>query len=169
VTDYPEGDGARGFALKVILGWTLALACTTSTHGGPLEQFDWLAGTWTRESASATVYESWRVLSERTMEGQSHVVLKTTGERRLAESLLLVEMGGEIYYIPRPPENPYPVTFRLTSHDDGVAVFENPQHDFPTKIVYRRNDDGSMTASIEGPTERPGEPGRIDFHFTRED
>lgn len=81
---------------------------------------------------------------------------------------MLVEMGGEIFYIPRPMENPLPVAFRLISHESGRAVFENPAHDFPTRIIYRRNDDGSMTARIEGPGE-DGESRGIDFHFRRVD
>jgi hypothetical protein len=124
-------------------------------------------GTWKRETAHDVTFETWRAPSGRTLEGEAHAESKETGERRLTESLLLVAMGGEIYYIPRPAESPLPVAFRLTAHTSGRAVFENPAHDFPKKIVYQKNADGSMTASLEGPGPGGQPLRRIDFHFTR--
>ena len=49
---------------------------------------------------------------------------------------------------------PYPrgqssVSFRLVSSADAEAVFENLEHDFPKRIIYRRGDDGGLTARIE--------------------
>jgi len=101
------------------------------------------------------------------MEGESYVATKKTGEKVLTESLLLVEMGPDVYYIPRPMGNPFPVAFRLVKSDDGKAVFENRQHDFPQRITYVRNADGSLTATIEGPGP-DGDPRAIDFNFQRE-
>ena len=31
-----------------------------------------------------------------------------------------------------------------------MVVFENPQHDFPQRIIYRLEKDGSLLARIEG-------------------
>jgi hypothetical protein len=145
----------------------LVVMATQSAHAGGLKRFDWLAGTWKRERANKTVYETWRVLSDRTMEGESYVVTKKTGEKVLTESMLLVEMGPDVYYIPRPMGNTYPVAFRLVESDDGKTVFENKQHDFPQRITYQRNTDGSLTATIEGPGP-DGAPRSIDFSFQRE-
>ena len=30
------------------------------------------------------------------------------------------------------------------------AVFENPQHDFPKRIIYRKGEADSLTASVDG-------------------
>jgi hypothetical protein len=40
-----------------------------------------------------------------------------------------------------------PVQFRLTARTRTGATFENPAHDFPQRIVYRRSGD-SMVATI---------------------
>jgi hypothetical protein len=45
-------------------------------------------------------------------------------------------------------------------------VFENPQHDFPTKIVYGLQADGSLLAAIEGPG-RDGKPRRVEYPYKR--
>ncbi len=42
-------------------------------------------------------------------------------------------------------------------------VFENPQHDFPQRILYRKNPDGTLHARAEG--ERNGKLSGQDFHF----
>jgi hypothetical protein len=33
---------------------------------------------------------------------------------------------------------------------DSRAVFENPEHDFPKRIIYRLTPDGSLNARVEG-------------------
>jgi hypothetical protein len=48
---------------------------------------------------------------------------------------------------------------------NGKAVFENPQHDFPQRIIYRLEKDGSLAAAIEGMSK--GKLKRIDFPMKR--
>jgi len=44
-------------------------------------------------------------------------------------------------------------------------IFENAAHDFPQRIIYRLNDDGSLLARIEG--KRGGELKGVDFPMRR--
>ena len=74
-------------------------------------------------------------------------------------------MGDDTFYIPRPRENPLPVAFRLVESGDRRLVFENPDHDFPTRIAYELRDDGSLLVWIAGPGDA-GSERRIDFEFT---
>ena len=43
-----------------------------------------------------------------------------------------------------------PVSFYLTKSDDKELTFENPKHDFPTKIVYTKISNDSLVAVIYG-------------------
>jgi len=138
---------------------------SSAVFAGDLDKLRWLEGTWKRDSSRGAVYERWRLLSEHTFEGDSWRE-SSSGERRHGESLLLVEMGGEVFYIPKPAENPYPVAFKLTEITAEQVVFENPEHDFPNRIGYARQGDAAMTVWIEGPGEGD-EPRRIEFHFKR--
>ncbi|HET9481358.1 MAG TPA: DUF6265 family protein [Candidatus Polarisedimenticolia bacterium] len=135
-----------------------------------LRSLDWLLGSWVREGRRVAVHEVWTRLSDRTFEGESFSVSKEDGRKTPMEDLRLVEMGGDVFYVPKVAGNPYPVAFRLVAHKDGEALFENPGHDFPTRIGYRLEPDGTLLAFIEGPAE-PGSPGgaarRIDFSFRR--
>lgn len=40
--------------------------------------------------------------------------------------------------------------FKLTRVTANEAVFENPEHDFPKRIIYRKKSATEMTASIDG-------------------
>jgi hypothetical protein len=128
-----------------------------------LDQLEWMLGVWHMETPKVKVEETWRKLGDRTFEGDSVTRSKADGKILARESIILAEMGGEIFYIARPSQNPYPVAFRLVLLQARTAVFENPQHDFPQKITYSRNQDGSLDASVEGPQD--GKPKRISFHF----
>lgn len=58
------------------------------------------------------------------------------------------ERGAIVYY--SMPGGRAPATeFALTGHAGQRAVFENPEHDFPKRIIYARDGD-EMTARIDG-------------------
>ena len=61
-------------------------------------------------------------------------------------------MSGDsgIVLMPQPRGRP-PTPFRMTASDSVSAMWENPQHDFPQKISYRRIASDSIVAAIAGP------------------
>jgi hypothetical protein len=66
------------------------------------------------------------------------------------EYLRLEQRADGIYYVAHPKAR-YPGTdFKLTRVSATEAVFENPQHDFPKRIIYRKGEDDSLTASVDG-------------------
>lgn len=156
----------RAAAIAAMVGALLApsvLAAPLSLQTSALDELSWLAGEWQRETGNGLALERWR-RTDAGLAGEGLVV--RGGQARPLEALLLVEMAGETYYIAKPPENAYPVAFRLVSRTGGEFVFENTTHDFPQRITYRRTGENTMTASIEGPGES-GAPQRIDFEFIR--
>jgi hypothetical protein len=42
--------------------------------------------------------------------------------------------------------------FRVTELTGNAVTFSNPEHDYPQRIIYRRQPDGSLLARIEGTT-----------------
>jgi Domain of unknown function (DUF6265) len=63
------------------------------------------------------------------------------------------EKDGHVVLTPYPDGKASPATFRLTDYDQKSrrAVFENPKHDFPTKISYQLVADDSLTILVSGP------------------
>jgi hypothetical protein len=43
-----------------------------------------------------------------------------------------------------------PTDFKLTKWDGTEAIFENPQHDFPKRVLYRRLPDNVVVAKVDG-------------------
>lgn len=140
-----------------------ALAVLNPLQSPGLGDLDWLEGEWERPVRGGIAIERW-VRTAAGLTGEAVVV--RDGRERQTEALLLVEMGGELFYIAKPPENPYPVAFRRISAADGSFVFENPTHDFPQRIIYRRIGEDAMVATIEGPGDDGGTTS-IDFEFVR--
>ena len=66
------------------------------------------------------------------------------------EYLRIEQRVDAIYYVAHPKARCPGTDFKLTKLAAREAVFENPQHDFPKRVTYRKNPDGSLTASIDG-------------------
>ena len=96
------------------------------------------------------------------MLGVSRTVNKK-GKTVAFEYLRIVERDGGLVYVAQPNGRP-PTEFVLTELRGTRAVFENPRHDSPQRIVYELSDGGVLSASIG--FMNGGRPTR--FEFTRE-
>lgn len=113
-----------------------------------LQSVAWLLGTWRAESRDTLISETWVAVSDTTYEGRGVTRSRTDGSTREEEDLRLVAMGDGVFYVAKVAQNERPVAFRLTSCADGRFVFENPAHDFPRRIEYRRVDDARFEAHV---------------------
>ena len=59
------------------------------------------------------------------------------------------EDDGEIYFIAI-PSGQAETRFKLIKQDKNEAVFENPTHDFPQRVIYRLQENGALLGRIEG-------------------
>jgi hypothetical protein len=66
------------------------------------------------------------------------------------EQLMIKVEDGKLIYTAT-PSGQQTASFTATSVSDTGFVVENPQHDFPQRISYRRRGADSLTAKIEGP------------------
>jgi len=121
----------------------------------------WLAGSWEGKQGAGTFEEHWTTPVGGIMIGMGR---QTSGDKTVfTEFLKIVQTKDAIEYrvtIDGQPET----AFKLTSLKDGEAVFENPEHDFPQKIVYRKEKDG-LLAWIEG--KQGGKDAKMEFRMKR--
>jgi hypothetical protein len=130
--------------------------------GAEVDRLAWLAGCWTQPRANGLVEEHWMTPRGASMLGMSRTV---DGDKTVEYEFLRIAMvGGTLAYVAR-PSGQSEATFPLKSVADGVVVFENLSHDFPQRIIYRRNADASITARIEGMVK--GEVRGRDFPYRR--
>ena len=118
-----------------------------------LREMDWLIGTWkARNSPEKAILEHWNKASDLTFEGVG--LIESGDTRKEQETLRIVAMSGEIFYLAKVSHNPFPTAFKLTRQSQKELVFENPDHDFPKKIVYRLITEDSLEVSVTGAEEK---------------
>lgn len=112
-----------------------------------VESLEWLSGAWTSESGDKWTEELWMAPKGGVMLGTNR-----SGEGGRATGYEFMRIAadetGAISFWGSPAGAP-PVAFRLISLKNGEAVFENPAHDYPVRIVYRREGD-RLTGTVSG-------------------
>jgi hypothetical protein len=130
--------------------------------GAEVDRLAWLSGCWTQPRANGLTEEHWMTPRGGSMLGMSRTVVG--GKTVEYEFLRIGVVDGSLAYVAR-PSGQSEATFPLKSVEDGVVVFENLSHDFPQRIIYRRDADASITARIEGTVN--GEARSRDFPYRR--
>jgi hypothetical protein len=132
-----------------------------------INDLSWLAGAWvgTRgEGGAISIEERWAPPLGGAMLAVSRTV--KGGKMGAFEYLRIIERDGGLVYIAQ-PGGAKPTEFvltELTAELGGTrAVFDNPRHDYPKRIVYEHSaeDGGRLTATI-GYT-KGGSPRRFEF------
>jgi hypothetical protein len=139
-----------------------ALAPAQPPSPPSVQDFSWLSGCWTAVGAEAGSGETWLAPAGGTLLGISRTV---KGGKTVAHEFMQIREiePGRIAFIAL-PSGQSEATFPLVSLTGQEAVFENPQHDFPQRVIYRRDKD-LLTGRIEGL--RNGQVRGIDFPLKR--
>jgi hypothetical protein len=105
-----------------------------------------MSGHWVGSADDVEMEEAWIEPNGGVMLGVHRDV--TPGKSAIFEYLRIEDRDGTVVYIASPMGRGA-TEFPLLLLGERVAVFENPDHDFPQRIIYRRNGD-RLTAQIEG-------------------
>ncbi|HKO99860.1 MAG TPA: DUF6265 family protein [Pyrinomonadaceae bacterium] len=141
--------------LVIVLILGIISFSTTSVPSGAQERaftlsdLSWLSGSWrTAPGGKMQIEEHWMAPAGNSMLGMSRTV---AGDRTVEFEYLRLEQRAEaIYYVAHPKARCPGTDFKLTKLSGQEAVFENPAHDFPKRIIYQKGADGSLTASVDG-------------------
>jgi hypothetical protein len=89
---------------------------------------------------------------------------RTTSEgRTVAYEFLVIRPGPKgLEYVAKPSGQAEAV-FTAVRITDREAIFENPAHDFPTRITYRLQPDAGLHAVAEGRIN--GQPRTLEFPY----
>ncbi len=117
------------------------LAAAAATTTAP--DLSWMAGDWVSCAPAEIVEERWLGPSRGALVG---VNLTRTPKADSFEFLRVGQGAKGLAYIARPGGRA-PVEFTLVEARDGYARFENPSHDFPRRIVYRREGEVMVAAA----------------------
>jgi Domain of unknown function (DUF6265) len=115
---------------------------------GDLEKLAWLSGCWKSQSAEAGSGEQWTPIAGGTMLGTSRTVKQ--GKTVEFEFMQLRYLADRTLAFVAQPSGQSATVFPLLRITDAEAVFENPQHDFPQRVVYARDGETRLLAKVEG-------------------
>ena len=126
-----------------------------------IEDLAWLSGDWETAPGRTRIDEHWTNVAGGSLIGMSRTV--AGGKTVFFEYLRIESRGPDIYYVAHPKARTPGTDFKLARLTAQEAVFENLAHDFPKRVIYRKNGDGTLTARIEGDGTEKEKP--QDFHY----
>lgn len=142
----------------------VAIAAALLAIGSKAEAQDlsWMAGYWLSCSADQEVSETWS-------DPRADVMLGTTFTLRGGQpswEYARIGRSGEGFSFFAQPTGQAAAEFRATEMSARHVVFENPTHDFPQRVIYRRTGD-RLTGKIEGTIN--GAAQSAEWHYVRAD
>ncbi|HPG07246.1 MAG TPA: DUF6265 family protein [Saprospiraceae bacterium] len=107
-----------------------------------------LEGTWQVDEKNT--FETWKKISGNHLKGYSFVMKDST--KIITESLEIYVQNDNLYYAATVPDqnDGKTIVFKLVPGSLTSYSFENPEHDFPNKIIYTNISEGKLTVEVLG-------------------
>jgi hypothetical protein len=136
-----------GTALAVILVPSASMQSAINAYNPKIADLAWMSGDWqTAAGGRAQIDEHWTLPAGGTMLGVGRTI---AGDKTVEFEYLRIEQRANgIFYVASPQGRPA-TDFKMTRLSGQEVVFENPEHDFPKRIIYKKNADGSLVATID--------------------
>lgn len=126
------------------IAFALLLAVATSSYAAELPS--WMAGSWSGTIGGTVMEEHWTSPGGGLMVGM-HRDVSSTGKTSF-EFLRIEVRDGKMVYLAMPGGGPV-TQFPIKALEPTRIVFENPEHDFPQRIIYWRKG-RQLCARVEG-------------------
>lgn len=148
--------------MRLIVIATLLISLSAAAD---ISRLSWMSGCWAYDDAEPGSGEYWMPPIGGTMFAVSRSIRDS---RTVAFEYLRIEESAEgSLALFASPSGQSPARFDMVSLTNNEVVFENPEHDFPQRIVYSLTQDGRLIGRIEGQSN--GRPKSIDFPMSRID
>jgi ketosteroid isomerase-like protein len=153
----------RGKLILVLM--SAALAQSAMSEGNtPTESLHWMAGHWCTDQGEASIEEIWLPPRGGLLVGMGRT--STADQTRGFEFLRIARVEGVQHFMAQPGGRPATQFARTAGGEDWVR-FENPEHDFPQRIEYRRHGD-QLNAEVAGPGQNGDEASfQLNYHLCK--
>lgn len=118
-----------------------------------LNELSWLLGKWENKLGEGKIVENWNKTNDSVYTAESFFI---KGKDTLhVEKIVLIQNNDDVFYIAtvQGQNMNQPVEFKLNQENEGSFSFENPTHDYPQKIEYKKVTDSQMSATVSGKQE----------------
>lgn len=155
---------ATDIAAVFILGLGLSAASgLLAQEARQLSSLQWLTGCWGADGGETGSGEFWVMTEAGELLGLARTV--RDGRTQRYEFMQIESEAGQLVFTAQPSCESQ-TRFPLAELSEGAAVFENPDHDFPQRVSYRRVDEDRLLARVEG--RENGVLRAVDFPMTRQ-
>jgi len=128
----------------------------------PIDGLAWFAGCWAAEQGDAGSGEIWTTPAGATVLGTSRTV---RGGRTVAHEFMLIVDGPQGLVLIASPSAKPAASFRAVLVEARRVTFENPDKDFPQRLIYESPDDATLIGRIEG--RHDGRERHVDYPMKR--
>ncbi|MDI9312633.1 MAG: DUF6265 family protein [Limnohabitans sp.] len=135
------------FLLIIILFLHSCKTKNIERHFPLIEKTSWFLGEWRNQSKKGDFYENWKKVSDSTFAGVSYIM---KGNDTIFNENVLLEQRNDSLFYDVSVNGQDETYFYLTKSSKKEVTFENPKHDFPTKITYKLISQDSIIATISG-------------------
>ena len=141
----------------------LLLSLCVQASGESIATLGWMTGCWAAVGQEAGSGEYWTAPAGGSMLGVSRTV---RGGRTVGFEFMRIadNDSAQLAFFARPSGQPGAM-FPMVQLTDNEVVFENPAHDFPQRVIYRRLPDNGLLGRIEGRID--GDLRSVDFPMQR--
>src|SRR5688572_22708496 len=110
-----------------------------------LAKLNWVLGTWVMETPDGNFTEHWEQTNDSVYSGHGMLV-SAKGDTLFSEHIKLEQSGNTVYYKPviSGQNDGKETVFTEKTLADNEVVFENPTHDFPQRIIYKKPSDSTL-------------------------
>jgi hypothetical protein len=132
--------------ILILLFVIILSSCSSPEPELPL----WLEGDWKTNNKSGFAGEHWQMVNDTLMSGEGLVHM--AGQYRVMEKISIFSSNGNLYYeatVSNQNEGKQ-VLFKASYIAPGHLVFINPEHDFPTRIVYKLKEKTLLEVNLSG-------------------
>ena len=138
------------FAITVII---FLAAFNLKDNSKTFKKLYTLEGTWKMNTKRGAVCEEWKKMDKNYLQNKGYIIKGK--DTVVNERVALTNTKEGIFYTSTVEDqnNKQPITFKMTKAEGNMFVFENPQHDFPKRIVYKLITTDSLHAFIDDGTE----------------
>jgi hypothetical protein len=153
--------------IAVLIAGAIALAGRLpDSSSGRVHQLRWLSGCWEQREARTTVQEFWTTPDGGMLFGIGRTIARReTGDTTLSfEAMRIFARGGKLVFAAQPSGQPG-AEFVEQALTDSTVIFENPSHDFPQFVRYRRRGTNALYGAVDGKMD--GKDQRFESEYRR--
>jgi hypothetical protein len=139
--------------------------CISDSNNKVFKKLYALEGTWEMITKNGTICEEWKKIDNNYLQGKGYT---TKGSDTIInEKVALKNADAGIFYLSSVANqnNRTPISFRMTKAEGNQFIFENPNHDFPKRIVYKLINVDSLQAFVDDGID--GSENRQDFYYKK--